>query len=160
MSYSAANRTTTRGRRPARIAGAALLCAILFAISSLYVGTRLLLKNEGATATNMVVDSRIMMEELDNAPRKKYLKSNNYKSSSHPPPLPKMKQFTSHFCHSRDYVDGNAERASCLFHNVCIVQRGPSKDGQEIKFLYVYDNGNNNNGHKIKQRIKNYLKKT
>ena len=155
MIYNATNRTTTRGCRPARIAGAALLCAILFAISSLYVGTRLLLKNEGATATNMVVDSRMMMEELDNAPRKKYLKGNNYKSSSHPPPLPQKKQFTSHFCHSRDYVDGNAERASCLFHNVCIVQRGPhNNDGQEIEFLYVYDNGNNNNGRKIKQRIK------
>jgi len=156
MMNSATN-NRTRGHRPARstVAVAAFLCAILFAISSLHVGTRLLLKNDS------MVDSRRMME-LNNAPRK-HLKTNSYKTS--PPPLPPNKQFTSHFCHSRDYVDDNAQRASCLFHNVCIVQRPPNSNSRgnnnrhEIEFLYVYDNGSGNggknNGQKIKQRIKN-----
>lgn len=72
MIYNATNRTTTLGRRPARskLGAAFLICAILCAISSLYVDTRLLLKSEDVTSTTMVVDSRRMMEELDNAPRK------------------------------------------------------------------------------------------
>ena len=153
MMNSATN-NRTRGHRPTRsttIAAAAFLSAILFAISSLYVGTRLLLKNDA------MVDSRRMME-LHNVPRKNLKTTNSYKTS--PPPLPPNKQFTTHFCHSRDYVDGNAQRASCLFHNVCIVQRPPNSNSRgnnnrhEIEFLYVYDNGSGN-GHKIKERIKN-----
>jgi mannosyltransferase OCH1-like enzyme len=137
----------------------AFLCVtILFAISSLFIGSRLLLQNEDATSTTLI-GSRSMTRS--NAPGK-HRKYNKYKKS--PPPLPQNERFTSHFCHSRDYVNGNAQRASCLFHNVCIVQRPSNSNSQgnnnrhEIEFLYVYKDGSSNGSyddHKIKQRIKN-----
>ena len=62
-------------------------------------------------------------------------------SSNHSPGGKKNKH-TSHWCHSRDLLNDNRQRATCLFHNICVVQRTnktDTDDPHEVDFLYVND---------------------
>jgi len=136
-----------RGGRPSPTQTFALfLCfAIVFAIVSIHMSTRLLIAmHENNSST---IDYSWMAPATQRRDKK-------YNTS--PPPLPKNEQYTTHWCHSRDYLPDNSHRASCLFHNMCIVQRPKNSNHgtnpkHEIEFLYVYEN---DEGKKIKQRIK------
>jgi len=78
-----------------------------------------------------------------------------------PPPKPRSERFTSHWCHSRDFLWDNSHRASCLFHDLCVVQRPPdSKRGNkrhEVEFLYVHEEQSDVSREEVERRRRRVL---
>lgn len=65
--------------------------------------------------------------------------------------IPLKDRVTSHWCHSRDLLKDSGQRATCLFHHLCVVPR-KQKDHhnpREVDFLYVTPNNNDAHHHAV-----------